>query len=383
MDDRCPSDISFDAWAAVGSNDWMHYSRDHRVYLRSIMETTPKSLWSFYVHDKYVMLRKWERRGRGQDEEPLVLRPEPEQAVDEEELFGSDEEDVEEQAADNLFGSDEEERESGDEESEPDQPGSPTSPSYSPTSPDYSLDADAAPAYRPTSPNYVPTSPTYGAVVPETPPATPPKVEPELRPKRKGMFVLDDTDDEEEPAAKKPRSSTDLQPISGAVFAAFSNAVGEVESSLRDQNKTLAKELADTKRRLSSCEDRNSTIEAALSSRLEELDELVTKNSKMQEELKEKRHAVGVLVNATCVMGDQLRGKSTGEPAPSGDNGCCVCMTKFGNMVARHCGHTVCSDCVPILVGFDNGHLCPTCRQPHDGFVQFRTSGYPIESASV
>jgi len=271
----CPADIESDEWELIASTDWTHYSRDHRDHLCQVMKSTPVDCWSDYVRTKYVMLRKWERCGGGQDEEPLRVHGE---AADE--------------------------------------PDSPTSPSYSQESP---LDV----------------------VVPETPP----------RLKRKIV-------DEDEHAAKRPQSSTELQPVSGFVFAAFSNAAASVETGLRDQNQALSN---------------------ALSFRLTEVETLNAKTTTMQQEIKKHRHDIEVLVKASCVMGDLLRGKSSGEPAPCDSNGCPICLTRFANMVSRRCGHTVCSECVTILARFDNGHLCPTCREPHEGYVQLRASGYEIE----
>ena len=281
----CPVDIESDEWELIASTDWTHYSRDHRDHLCQVMKSTPVDCWSDYVRTKYVMLRKWERCGGGQDEEPLRVHGE---AADE--------------------------------------PDSPTSPSYSQESP---LDV----------------------VVPETPPATPRKIEPQPRLKRKIV-------DEDEHAAKRPHSPSELQPVSGFVFAAFSNAAASVETGLRDQNQALSN---------------------ALSFRLTEVETLNAKTTTMQQEIKKHRHDIEVLVKASCVMGDLLRGKSSGEPAPCDSNGCPICLTRFANMVSRRCGHTVCSECVTILARFDNGHLCPTCREPHEGYVQLRASGYEIE----
>jgi hypothetical protein len=352
----CPSDIAIEDWELLDDpNEWLDKPRTDRDSLRLIMRTTPRATWSQHVIDNYVLLRKWERCGSGQSEEPLRL-------------YGEAEED--------LFGSDDDERQP--EPRSPTSPSySPTSPSYSPTSPSYNPQASAAPVYRPTSPDYSPESPTYGVAVQETPPATPPKVEPERRSKRK---IVDDSDDEE-PAAKKPCFSVEIGPVDGHVFAAFSNAASEVLAHVRKKNKKLTKELAETKDREVGLQEANEKLEHSLQREQARVEDLMTSLREAVEELGKKKKAVDVLINGNCVMGDHLRGKSNGEPAPSGDNGCCICMTKFGDMVARDCGHTVCSDCVPILVGMDNGQLCPTCRQPHNGFVEFRASGYKIESA--
>ena len=326
----CPSDINWQEWELVGIDDWYHYTPEHRDYLCSIMRNTAKATWSRYVLEKYVMLRKWEQWTRSQ--EPLQIPPPSEEgSSSEEHLFGSD-----------------------DEEPAPDE---------EPLS-----EGNVSPSYSPTSP---PESPT----VPETPPSVEPRIQSRHR------IVSESSDEEEEEhVLKKPRFlATEMHPVSAAVFAAFSNAVAEVETSLRDENKKQAKALADTKVKLSFYQHTNGILESSLSSHQHELERLHAKCSNMEHELLHKRHAVNMLVNGTGVLADQLRGKSSGEPAPSGDNGCPVCMTKFGDMIARNCGHTVCSECVPILVRTDNGHLCPQCRQPHGEFVLLRASGCKIE----
>jgi hypothetical protein len=108
----------------------------------------------------------------------------------------------------------------------------------------------------------------------------------------------------------------------------------------------------------------------------------------MQEELEEKTHTIDmlqhgtrVLVNASRVMTNMLCGKSNGAPAPLDDNGCAICMVRVADMVARGCGHTICSNCVPQLLAMEKGDECPRCRQQHNGFVQIHTSGLKIESS--
>jgi hypothetical protein len=353
MDPHRPDDIDEEEWELVSAHDWLRLSQTRKDELRHTMETRPRGVWSEYVSHGYVMLRKWERCGGGQVVIPLKVYGETpdESGLTEEDLFGDD-------------------------ESENDEP------SYSPTSPDYS-----------------PESPTYGAAgSSETPSMTPPKAEPVPRGSKRKIVDDDEQMDKRQHTGttlvevidsddEQVERTTKLLPISADMFATFSNSMVEMEQKLKEKLKVVTEELKDTKCQLELADKSNNVLLANAAKKKEKRREMKAKMLEMQEELEEKTHTIDmlqhgtrVLVNASRVMSNMLCEKSAGQSAPLDDNGCSICMVKVADMVAKDCGHTICSGCVPRLLAMENGEDCPRCRQNHNGFVKIHTSGLKIES---
>jgi hypothetical protein len=189
-------------------------------------------------------------------------------------------------------------------------------------------------------------------VVPETPPA--------IEQKRPGKRVVVDSDDEEEPAAKKICLDDDhSDPYALALTTAMNTAL-EVETSLRAQ-------LSERKRRCRELHDEADWLDDQRRAQAEQNTELKAKLAEMQTKLTKANSDVEVLMSSTVIYADRLRNSTAAASQPVASV-CHVCMTNARNRVSRSCGHTLCHECVERWEETEKGHLCVTCRQPTMGY---------------